>query len=235
MREEKLFIGARQKEQSNRLTELQRFPVLSPSSEYAGLQGEWRGYPLSFLSQVGTQLAFDPVREKYFILLRVLIRGRERGYIKAELEKPKDKKFPAYLNKPGEWSKTHGLYPYDYSIALMQKLNLSTIVLVEGPRDALRLLTKNIPALCILGTHSWETRKRRLLEFADVRRVITMFDGDEAGFKAHKLISKDIKAAMEYRAVKLWKYPVPDDHPEVKLDPGNCPDYMINNLIQHLV
>lgn len=231
--EERLF--GKKETAAGRMTQLLRFPLLSPHAEYAGIQDGWRGYSRVFLDEVGAELAFDSVRERYYVLLRVLVRGREVGYIQAELVKPKDKKYPSYWNKKGEWSLTHGLFPYDYAVGLMQKLNLRTMVLVEGPRDALRLLRLGIPACSILGTHSWDRRKRRLLEFAGVTRLVTMFDGDEAGERATDLVLEDCQTAFECRSVKLWKYEIPEDHPEDKLDPGNCPEGMLLKLKKYLV
>lgn len=234
--EDRLF-GSEKKDKTEvrRGMQPERFSLLSPNSEYAGLSGEWRGYSLEFLDSIGAKLLFDPMREKYYILLIVYVRNEEVGYIQAELEKPKDKKYPSYWNKKGTWSLTHGLFPYDAAIKLMKASDLTTLVLVEGPRDALRLVRSGIPACSILGTHSWSAQKRRLLEFAGVTRLVTMFDGDEAGLKAHLLVKEDCKDVFDYKAVKLWKYPVPDDHPEDKLDPGNCPESMLTQLKKQLI
>ena len=232
--EDRLF-GDQRKSVAKQQVEMRRFSLMSPNSEYAGLKGEWRGYSLEFLDSVGAQLSFDPIREKYYILLIVYVRGEEVGYIQAELEKPTDKKYPSYWNKKGEWSLSHGLFPYDYAVKLMKDSGWSTMVLVEGPRDALRLLREGIPSLCILGTHSWDRRKRRLLEFAGVTHLISMFDGDEAGKKAHSLLREDCARAFKYMAVKLWEYEVPEGHTESKLDPGNCPRPMLLRLKKKLV
>jgi DNA primase len=132
------------------------------------------------------------------------------------------------------WSLTHGLFPFDTAVKLMQDKGLTTMVLVEGPRDALRLIQMGIPACSILGTHSWSDNKRRLLEFAGVTRLITMFDGDEAGYKAHLLVRENVQKTFDYSAVKLWKYPIPEGHPEDKLDPGNCPKPMLVRLKKQL-
>jgi 5S rRNA maturation endonuclease (ribonuclease M5) len=210
-----------------------RFPLLSVNSEYAGLEGEWRGFSLEFLTKVGAELAFDPVREKYYVLLVANVNGEEVGYVRAELQKAIGK-FPSYLNKAGEWSLTKGLLFFDYAIALMRKKELSTMVLVEGPRDALRLLREGIPCVCILGTHSWSPKKTRLLEFADVEKLILLFDGDEAGEKATELVYSSTRKSFNVKKVKLWTYKIPKGHKEDKLDPGNMPDTMVQNLKKHL-
>jgi hypothetical protein len=61
-----------------------------------------------------------------------------------------------------------------------------------------------------------------------------MFDGDEAGYKAHLLVRENVQKTFDYSAVKLWKYPIPEGHPEDKLDPGNCPKPMLVRLKKQL-
>jgi hypothetical protein len=125
----------------------------------------------------------------------------------------------------------------------MTSLGKSSVVLVEGPRDALRLLSYGIPCMAILGTHSWSDKKSGLLEAAGVDRIITCFDGDEAGKIATNLIvyGKTVNKAVRpnftplenlftVKAVKLWNLPIPKDFAEGKFDPGNLPDSYLQKL-----
>lgn len=141
---------------------------------------KWRGFSTSFLSKVGCTMT-DWYGTKY-VFMPVYVFGSLRGWIRARIRKAEDK--PSYINKPGAWSKTHGLFPFDYVL----KPGTETVVLVEGPRDALRLIRAGIPALCILGTHSWSTKKSSLLEVAGVKNVVFCFDGDDAGALAEEKI-----------------------------------------------
>lgn len=130
------------------------------------------------------------------------VRGRTVGYIKARLEKHET--YPSYLNASGSWSKTHGLFPFDYAIELMERKKSTTVILVEGPRDALRLLQMGIPAMCILGTQSFSKNKAKLLELAGVETVVLFMDGDGAGIKATKMIKPILKGFVTVKVLKLW-------------------------------
>jgi hypothetical protein len=148
----------------------------------------WRGIRTNLLIDVGCTL-IEQYREK-FIYMPVNVKGTEKGFIRARLKKVKDK--PSYLNKAGKWSENFGLFPYDYSVKLMQDLGLDTLVLVEGPRDALRLLSEDIPAIAILGTQSWSKRKGITLELSGARCVIICGDGDCAGIAANEMIQEKL-------------------------------------------
>jgi 5S rRNA maturation endonuclease (ribonuclease M5) len=121
-----------------------------------------------------------------FIWMPVNVKGEERGFIRARLRKAKDK--PSYLNKPGAWAERHGLFPYDYAVKLMHDRQYKSIVVVEGPRDALRLLSYGIPAVALLGTQSWSKRKAHLLELSGAETVVLCLDGDCAGKAAEEKI-----------------------------------------------
>ena len=148
--------------------------------------------PGKFWRDISTDLLIDVGCKKIsqygepFIFMPVIIRGEERGYIRARLRKKKDK--PSYLNKPGKWSETQGLFPYDYAVNMMREKDYNSLVLVEGPRDALRLLSLGIPAIAILGTQSWSKRKSNLIELSGAENVILCFDGDDAGLLAERKI-----------------------------------------------
>lgn len=132
-----------------------------------------------------------------FIYMPVNILGNERGYIRARMRKEADK--PSYLNKKGRWSEHYGLFPFDYTMRNKPK----SVVLVEGPRDALRLLSFKIPALAILGTQSWSKRKSSLIEIAGVKNVIMCFDGDSAGLKAREVVRPNLEKLVKVETFDL--------------------------------
>ncbi len=144
----------------------------------------WRSIPTNFMittgamkctNQWGTSMVWMPVN----------VLGRQRGYLKARLRKEKDK--PSYINSKGTWSRDTGLFLYDFVREMYPKLK--TVVLVEGPRDGLRLNYLNIPTISILGTQSWSPRKTRYMELLGVDRVILCMDGDDAGQAAIEKIT----------------------------------------------
>lgn len=166
------------------------------------LAEDWRRFKCDFLKSLGAKLAYHDASGYFYLRFPVLVRGKEVGYFRAQVKKVKN--FPSYLNAPGEWSKRFGLFLYDQSVALAKRLEVSTIVVVEGPRDALRLYRDGIPAVAILGTKSWSNSKRALLE-TQFKRVILMLDGDDAGKKATQEILDSFRNRVTIRDVKLWE------------------------------
>jgi hypothetical protein len=215
----------------------------------------WRGYHIDFLrDQIGSKIVYSETLTesgdtygRFYIWLPVHVNRKLKGYIRAQTTKPTNKKFPSYLNAPGSWSLTHGLFPFDPAIRLMKSLGLTTIILVEGPRDALRLIQAGIPAMSMLGTQSWSDQKTRLLEFAGVTRLVLFLDGDEAGKNATRFLTtgyrvktdtaaaiKPLGDTFELKVLRLWNVEVPPGHPESSLDPGNVPDIYLNKLTRLL-
>lgn len=221
-----------------------QYPLDAKNAKKSGLKKkEWRGYNIDWLSEVvGATLSYDTDYGNIHVRLPINVNGKERGFIRAQLFKPKEKSVPSYINSPGRWSTKYGLFLFDQSLKLMHSLQVKTIVLVEGPRDALRLLRHGIPAMAILGTHSWSDFKLRLLEMAGVTRVVLMFDGEEAGKAATKLIltgckpNQDapsvtpIRQMFETKVIKLWNMEIPEDLDEEKLDPGNVPESVLDRV-----
>lgn len=208
---------------------------------------KWRGISTNLLIDIGAKKCEVYHEEhgwlKPKIYLPVIIRERERGYIKARIKKHAD--FPSYINSKGVWSKTHGLFPYDASVKLMKKLKTRTIVLVEGPRDALRLLSAGIPAMCILGTQSWTSQKTKVLELSGATTVILFMDGDCAGKDATKKLKKELKSMFDLKILKLWTLPgspyiqfnhLPEPSKAAKKkgislwDPGSCPIWILDRI-----
>jgi len=207
----------------------------------------WRGISTNLLIDLGARVC-RPINKEYGLLkprlwLPVYINEELRGYIKARFRKHPD--WPSYINAKGPWSKTHGLFPFDHSIKLMRSLESKTMVLVEGQRDALRLISHGIPALCILGTQSWSSSKAKLLELAGVEKLILLFDGDDAGKEATELILPKVQFMFSVKTLKLWSMKgspyiqfKDEEHPskaakkaDVTLwDPGNMPEWIINKI-----
>jgi 5S rRNA maturation endonuclease (ribonuclease M5) len=191
----------------------------------------WRGVPTKFLAKIGArlgQLALSPTFTVTFVWLPVFIGGELKGYVKAEIEKPKDKSKPSYWNAPGLWSRDYGLLYFDYSVKLMKRQNLRSLVLCEGPRDSLRLLQAGIPAMSVLGAKNWYEGKRFQLERAKPERLILMMDGDKAGREATRHILKDVRHHFDTKYVALWKR-------EPGSDPFNCSPAMVERVRAMLV
>lgn len=222
-------------------------PLNAKAADYLGLPDQtWRGFSFGFLRKVGCELFYHRDKERYFVFLPVYVKGTLRGYIKGLAVKYKK---IGYLNAPGSWALKSGLFPYDYAVKLMHEKGHKTLVLVEGPRDALRLLKAGIPALCILGTQSWSPEKVLLLEQSGAESLALCMDGDSAGKKATRLLYSGMRTStsrtgerlQQYVApplhelfttwsFNLWDYEVPEDFPDKGYDPGNMPRSLIREL-----
>lgn len=191
----------------------------------------WRSISTNLLISIGAKRCrvyyteSDYLTEE-FIYLPCKARGKEVGFIRARKRKVKDK--PSYLNSSGQWSLTHGLFPLDYAVSMMKRLGLRVLVLVEGPRDALRLLSYGIPAVAILGTRSWSDKKTRLLALSGVDTVVLFMDGDAPGADAAKMIREAIDMQLHVKRYKI-KHEKAEDW-----DPGNCPEEYILELKRRL-
>jgi hypothetical protein len=98
----------------------------------------------------------------------------------------------SYLNSSGTWIQTQGLWPYDHVAGTMLKGRKNAglpVILVEGQRDALRLISNGIPALCVFGTNNIGDEKVSLVMGLE-RRVYLMGDGDDAGREFNKRAKK---------------------------------------------
>lgn len=202
----------------------------------------WRAIPTNLLIDLGASICKNAWSDERFVWLPVRIKTALKGYIRARLRKIPDK--PSYLNKKGRWSENYGLFPYDYAVKVMLEEGLRTLVLVEGPRDALRLLNHKIPAIAILGTQSWSETKSRMLALSGAKSIVLMMDGDDAGIKACRLVTPLMEKMLEVSTFSLHGKDSPyhqfrnEDEPSkaakakgVELwDPGNCPMKKIAEL-----
>lgn len=202
----------------------------------------WRGISTNLLIDIGCKLCkvvYDSgSKSDTFIYMPVIINNQTEGYIKARLKKVEDK--PSYINKKGSWAKSRGLFPFDYAISKMTKNK--AVVLVEGQRDALRLLGNGIPALCIMGTQSWNDNKSMLLDIHGVKKVLIFLDGDDAGIAGTKLLYSSIKKYIpDVQVIKLWSWPGSPylkyknkkdalAHGTEHWDPFNCPQEIIDEI-----
>lgn len=205
----------------------------------------WRSIPTNLLISIGCQLC----RVKYehnlsdkFIYLPVWINNELKGYTKARMRKKEGSL--SYINQKGKWVLNYGLFPFDYAISMM---NNSTMVLVEGQRDALRLIGMGIPAMCIMGVQNWTDTKSRLLELHGVEHCLIFMDGDPAGIKGAHKVYKSLKKFIKCTVIKLWSIKgspylrFKDEEDPSKAasrqgielwDPGNCPESILLKIKQ---
>lgn len=205
----------------------------------------WRGIPTNLLIACGCKLMIHKEWGVKSIYMPCLINGELRGYTNARMEKAEGK--PSYIHAKGPWSKLDGLFPYDFALRMMKKGGTRKMVVVEGQRDALRLLMNHIPAMCMFGTNSWTDNKSMLLNAGGVDHLVPMMDGDEAGIGATTVVVESASKFMEVSPVRLWratgnpwpKYEAAEKAGNEALaakikktlwDPGNCPQEILDKL-----
>ncbi len=155
----------------------------------------WRGIEYPLLAKLRARYAIDDWGIGC-TLFPAYVNGELVGGIKA-VNRPRATTKRKYVNASGEWSRSVGLFPLHY------KRVWPTVVLVEGPRDALTLLQQGIPALATLGTLSWSEAKRDLLLASGVKRVLVAADGDAAGEQAATLLMKSLHGYVPRRRVTM--------------------------------
>lgn len=202
----------------------------------------WRKVPTYLLSDVGCKLMTHKDYGTRFILMPVYINGELRGFSRARMKKEEGK--PSYISAGGQWIHSAGLWPFDYAIKLMRRIGSSTIVVVEGQRDALRLLANGIPAVCFFGTNGWTDQKAQLLEAFGVSTVVIMPDGDQAGIDCLDDIVDSVNKFLTAKPVRLWnikgnpwpKYKAAKtdkERAEIKKtlwDPGSMPQRIVDQV-----
>jgi DNA primase len=177
--------------------------------------GSFRGLPEEFLIKAGARRYYDDKSEVHRIVFPVLNKnGTIIGSVARRLDKSS---FMPWLNAPGPWARK-ALFP----LHTMQR-PLTTVVLVEGPFDALRLNYLGIPALSILGTSNWTPQKLSTLEGMCVKRVVICMDGDKAG----RICESQIFEATE-GVIRRKRFRLPIENPGV--DPGNMNEELVEAL-----
>lgn len=201
----------------------------------------WRGLPAEYLVSRGalytpmyTTLASGEKRR--ILRLTMPIYHHEDGELQgwlAEAFKDVHRRGPfaaepKCLNMPGLRAEKV-LFGLDVALAM----NRGYVVLTEGPFDQMRAHYFGIPAASILGTGTWQnvqgslSRKAKLLVEAGVERVYTLFDRDDAGENAERLVADDMRDWAEVEHLRLS---VKKD----KTDPGSAKASVLRKIARRL-
>lgn len=176
---------------------------------------KWRGVGADLMWELGAREGLDATGARV-VLLPVKVGGELVGGVKALFHRGK----PSYLSSPGTWVKDYGLFPYDYVRGMK---NSKSLAVVEGPRDALRLIRDGFPALAVLGANNWSPIKRDLVLGLSPNPLI-MMDGDKAGRLAAQSIASSLTEAkvvdLSSISAKLGR----------KVDPANMPGRYVKIL-----
>ncbi len=199
--------------------EAQRWPITM----------NWRGFSGQLIHDVGGHIVNDQRKESIGVLFPVKINGKVRGGLKAVFER--EGKELAYTNMAGTWTRDYGLFPYMYTMKMIRKRRLRFVFLVEGPRDALRLVSLGLPALAILGATSMSDIKTLLVANLDVTHVYVISDNDAGGDVMWKSVKKFMKKAEMFKVSRMQLPKKKDEDGKlIKMDPGNAPKKIIRRI-----
>ena len=189
---------------------------------------EWRGVKGQLVHDVGGHIIEDYHNDSIAVLFPIKIAGKVRGGVKAIFEKQDGQKGKiGYITMRGEWVKSYGLFPYVYVKNLLRKTGYKFVILTEGPRDALRLLSYGIPALALLGARTSNKTKAMFVLSLGVTHIYAMPDGDAGG----DVTWKTIKSITDTTKVNLKRIKIPPSSTGKVYDPGNMPVSYIKKLI----
>jgi 5S rRNA maturation endonuclease (ribonuclease M5) len=188
--------------------------------EYKGLKAfdldEWRTIPRKTVLKVGGAIS-ETMYPK--LVLPVYINRQLKGVINCAFDK--NKNFPSYIYSSGNWI-TSSLFPYDHAIKMSKKIK--TLFLVEGPRDALKLIQFGIPAVANLGgTTVFSKRKVELIEESPFKKIILAFDTDTVGRELTKLYHESLR----FYHPAILKMPQQGDE---KMDPAALPEEFLKRI-----
>lgn len=188
---------------------------------------DWRSYSGKLLSRIGAWCYNDTRQDELMLVLPVYINDKYRGGVRAYFEKQENGL--SYLTTNGDWVRSYGLLGYDYMVK-RDLWGCKSIVLVEGPRDWLRLIKNKIPACGILGSNMFSAKKLALLQGLGIRKIFAMPDNDTAGKKMHALVKAHCAdAGIAYDYLKLPRKKDKEGK-LIKLDPDNCSQTIIDQV-----
>jgi 5S rRNA maturation endonuclease (ribonuclease M5) len=175
----------------------------------------WRGFDGDVVISAGGMLIDDSYSDGIGVFFPVFIGNALKGGIRAAFIK--EAHTLSYVTTKGAWVKKYGLFLYEP----VKKMHKDYIVLVEGPRDALRLYSKGIPALAILGSQNFGAEKALIISSLCASTVICLPDNDKAGIEMKGLVKKYMPRYCKTISIKL---------PKSVEDPCNMSEDDIENL-----
>jgi DNA primase len=189
-------------------------------------EGTWRGLTGSFLRSVGTEIYWDREFEEYRLYLPIHdIQNRLIGHVLARGENSDIPNKKKYLN-------SYGFDADKYWYCLNYERAPKALVIVEGPYDTLRFRSCGIPAIGALGAGQISSTKVIQVLAKGCRNIVLVLDADEAGRKATSEFNRQFsEAGCNVVDLNLSQYLT---NPEEKMDPGSCPDVVIEDLRRYL-
>lgn len=194
----------------------------------------WRGFKGEFLAKVGGMVIDDAYNDNIAVLFPVKVGRRYVGAVKAIYEKKYKKQLGYITMKGSDWVNNYGLFPYNITQMMIRKGHFNFVILVEGPRDALRLIKHGIPALAVLGANTMGRKKVLQILNLGTDIVYAMPDNDSGGLT----LWRNVKSSFTDDSAIIRRLKLPRDKDEqgkiIKMDPFNAPIQVIRNLKSYL-
>lgn len=137
----------------------------------------YRGLSYGFLKNAQAHRWYDTGKNCPRVLFPIVQKHELLGWVARRIDDGQEMK---YRNST-DMRTTEALFPFDFVRRVFRRPK--SVVLVEGPMDALRLCHFRIPALAIMGTNNWRPVKRNILASAQIERIVICTDGDVSGLK----------------------------------------------------
>lgn len=151
---------------------------------------DWREIKKDTLVKMGCRRLIDKRNGDSYLIIPVSVNGVVQGLVRARWipEEGKLNYINSSVGVTSRWASRGGLLGFDYAISLPAFKKYRIIFIVEGPRDAMRLLELGIPAVSIIGSKNWSKAKKELLLTCEPDLVCSLFDNDDAGRQAGRQV-----------------------------------------------
>jgi len=196
-------------------------------------EGGWRGLSGTFLRSMGAESLWDDYAGEYRLFLPIKDAfGKLVGHVAARGDDSDIPDKQKYLN-----SKRYEGTKYWFGLDTISPEE-KAVVIVEGPFDMLRFRSEGIPAIANLGVQLREDTENTVSDekiaqilSKGITNVVLALDADKAGrIGAPGFTQSFQKWGFAVYDLNMSKYlPNPED-PEAKMDPGDCPMEVINDL-----
>ena len=191
----------------------------------------WRGVSGALIRRAKGVTAIDWKENTIFLWLPVIFNGTTVMAVRARMKKKQGK--PSYFFHAPATIKKRPWYGWDMATKMLKKGSMRNVFLVEGARDALRLMDAGIPSLALLGTRQWNDEKtRQLLDLCHKHNAtpVVMMDADSAGILTQKTIVEKLRKVLgnKVNEVKLSVHAdkLGLDNP----DPADLPNWFLDQI-----
>jgi DNA primase len=188
-------------------------------------QESWRGLTASFLQSVGCEAYWDRMAEEYRLWFPLHDLSQKLvGHVAARGENSDIPNKYKYLNSEGFPAQKHW-YCLNY------EKNPRWVIIVEGPFDCLRFRSFGLPAIAVLGLGQLTKQKILQILSKGCTRVILALDADNPGREETPRYAAAFKEfGFEVQDANLTRYLSDPTDSDAKMDPGDCPLEVIQDL-----